>query len=62
MAGDGQARRREGRMNTPHRRRDGGKRRPFGGLPRLALILAAMLAAAGGVRHTRNPIRTGRSS
>jgi hypothetical protein len=33
-------------MNTPHRRRDGGKRRPFGGLPRLALILAAMLAAA----------------
>ncbi|MEA2964525.1 MAG: hypothetical protein QOI46_4623 [Alphaproteobacteria bacterium] len=45
MAGDGQARRREGRMNSPHRRRDGGKRRPFGGLPRLALMLAAMLAA-----------------
>jgi tripartite-type tricarboxylate transporter receptor subunit TctC len=50
MAGDGQARRREGRMNTPHRRRDGGKRRPFGGLPRLALVLAAMLAAALAVK------------
>ena len=45
MAGHGQARRREGRMNTPHRRRDGGKRRPFAGLPRVALVLVAILAA-----------------
>jgi len=45
MASDGQARRREGRINRPHREHDGGKRRPRGGLPRLALMLAAMLAA-----------------
>src|SRR6476660_4399584 len=43
-------------MNTPHQRRDGGKR-PFGGLPRLALILAAMLAAAAPARAQSYPNR-----
>jgi hypothetical protein len=44
-------------MNTPHRRRDGGKRRPFGGLPRLALILAAMLGAAAPAHAQSYPNR-----
>src|SRR4051812_43498055 len=45
MAGDGQARRRERRMNPLHRRHDGGTRRRCGRLLPLALMLVATLAA-----------------
>ena len=54
MAGDGQARRHEGRMTTAHRMCDGGQCRSSGGLPLLALILAAMLAAAAAPAHAQS--------
>ena len=46
MAGDGQARRRKGRMSKPRRSNDGEKRRLFGRLRLFATILAAALAVA----------------
>jgi len=57
MAGDGQARRRKGRMSKPRRRNDGEKRRLFGRLRLFATILAAALAVASTAQAQSYPNR-----
>ena len=57
MAGDGQARRREGRMSKPRRSNDGEKRRPFARIRLFATILAAALAVASTARAQSYPNR-----
>ena len=57
MAGDGQTRRRKGRMSKPHQRNDGENRRLFDRLRLFATILAAALAVTSTAQAQSYPNR-----